>query len=53
MMDPQNLEKTWTQVLQVCRSKVLKQLLQSHARLIAIGIQDGRVLNFPLDQVLL
>jgi DNA polymerase III gamma/tau subunit len=53
IMDPQNLEKTWTQVLQVCRSKVLKQLLQSHARLIAIGIQDGRVLNFPLDQVLL
>ncbi|CAK9859556.1 unnamed protein product [Sphagnum jensenii] len=40
MMDPQNLEKTWTQVLQVCRSKVLKQLLQSHAHLIAIGIQD-------------
>ncbi|CAK9194384.1 unnamed protein product [Sphagnum troendelagicum] len=40
MMDPQNLEKTWTQVLQVCQSKVLKQLLQSHAHLIAIGIQD-------------
>ncbi|CAK9194661.1 unnamed protein product [Sphagnum troendelagicum] len=40
MMDPQNLEKTWTQVLQVCRSKVLKQLLQSHAHLISIGIQD-------------
>jgi DNA polymerase III gamma/tau subunit len=53
MMDPQNLEKIWTQVLQVCRSKVLKQLLQSHAHLIAIGIQDGRVFNFPLDQVLL
>ncbi|CAK9196661.1 unnamed protein product [Sphagnum troendelagicum] len=40
MMDRQHLEKTWTRVLQICQSKVLRHLLQSDGKLIAVGIQD-------------
>ncbi|CAM6035939.1 unnamed protein product [Sphagnum compactum] len=40
MMDRQHLEKTWARVLQICQSKVLRHLLQSDGKLIAVGIQD-------------
>jgi len=46
MMDRQHLEKTWTRVLQICQSKVLRHLLQSDGKLIAVGIQDGTLSVF-------
>jgi hypothetical protein len=51
MMDRQHLEKTWTRVLQICQSKVLRHLLQSDGKLIAVGIQDGTLSVFFLSKV--